>query len=135
MYSVSGPLCLLLFRYELREFERQWRTCAVLHAAGFLQLQTSVVAVLVTDADMDFSQVAAVGTTVSEKKEEQTASGNAAHFPAYPGEDCLAHDAQLCQEQAEARLAQRSLLAVAQGGTPPTAAAIIDIAFDILAAA
>ena len=42
-----------------------------------------------------------------------------ADLPAFPGEDFLAHDAVAWKEKAEARLAGRKLLAVAQGHTPP----------------
>ena len=75
---------------------------------------------------MEFSEPAAAGLPGPEKKTESLAVSNAA-FPAYPGEDCLAHDAKLYQEQVEARFAARSLLVVAQGGSPPAADAIIDI--------
>ena len=39
-------------------------------------------------------------------------------FPQFPGEDFLAHAATLYLEQADARLAGRGLLAVAQGHAP-----------------
>ena len=75
---------------------------------------------------MEFSELAAAGLPTPERKSEILAASIAA-FPAYPGEDCLAHDAQLYQEQVEARFASRSLLVVAQGGSPPAANAIIDV--------
>ena len=75
---------------------------------------------------MEFSEPAAAGLPTPERKSEILAASIAA-FPAYPGEDCLAHDAQLYQEQVEARFASRSLLVVAQGGSPPAADAIIDV--------
>ena len=56
--------------------------------------------------------------------EKHTASGV---FPTFPGEDFLAHAGSQYKEQAEARLAARSLLAVAQGDYPPSVKSIVDV--------
>ena len=56
---------------------------------------------------------------------------HAASFPAFPGEDFLAHAATQYREQAEARLATMGLLTVCDGMQPPAAKAIIDIDLSI----
>ena len=56
---------------------------------------------------MQHGRFAASGATTPDKK--NTALG-AADFPQFPGEDFLAHAATQFKEQAEARLAARSLL-------------------------
>ena len=61
--------------------------------------------------------------------EKHTASGV---FPQFPGEDFLAHAGTQYKEQAEARLASRSLLAVAQGDYPPSVKSIVDVDLDSL---
>ena len=49
-------------------------------------------------------------------------------LPQFPGDqDVLAHVATTFRNAAEARLASRGLLAVAQGGMPPAAAQIINV--------
>ena len=48
-------------------------------------------------------------------------------FPQFPGPDPLAHAATQFIEVAEARLADRGLLAVAQGHLPPAVKCIVDI--------
>ena len=53
-------------------------------------------------------------------------------FPQFPGEDFLAHAATLYLEQAEARLAGRGLLAVAQGHPPANVQRIVDESLDDL---
>eukprot|EP00966_Prymnesium_polylepis_P258023 5960107-Prymnesium_polylepis.4 len=48
-------------------------------------------------------------------------------FPQFPGEDFLAHTAEQYREVAEARLATRHLLAVAEGYPPASIKSIIDV--------
>ena len=55
-----------------------------------------------------------------------------ADFPDFPGEDFLAHLGSQYKEHAIARLAARSLLIVAQGGTAPEAEKIVDIDITLL---
>ena len=57
----------------------------------------------------------------------KNATADVYSFPQYPGEDCLAHAATQFIEAAEARLATRSLLSVAQGDEPPSVKCIIDV--------
>jgi hypothetical protein len=57
-----------------------------------------------------------------------TLTTSSADLPQFPGDqDVLAHVATAYRNAAEARLASRGLLAVAQGGMPPAAAQIIDV--------
>ena len=48
-------------------------------------------------------------------------------FPQLPGEQVLAHQGTAWWEAAEARLAAKRLLVVAQGGTPPEVDSILDV--------
>ena len=66
------------------------------------------------------------GSAGSPELLKNTAHG-AADFPQFPGEDFLAHEGAQWKEMADARLATRKLLAVANGQLPPAAKAIIDI--------
>ena len=50
----------------------------------------------------------------------------------YPGDDHLAHASKTYMEQANARLADKGLLAVAQGHDPAWVRCIIDIPLDDL---
>ena len=54
-------------------------------------------------------------------------STNEFDLPQFPGEDFLAHAGAQWKEQAEARLAKRHLLTVAQGQQPSSAKCIIDV--------
>ena len=56
-----------------------------------------------------------------------TAALGVGDFPQFPGEDFLAHAATQFQEQAEARLANRGLLAVAEGHPPTAVKCIVDV--------
>ena len=53
-------------------------------------------------------------------------------FPVVPGELCLAHAGSQYKEQAETRLANLGLLAVAQGFDPPNVKCIVDVDLDDL---
>ena len=66
------------------------------------------------------------GSVNSPEKLKNTVSG-AADFPQFPGEDFLAHEGAQWKEMADARLATRKLLAVANSQLPPAAKAIINI--------
>ena len=54
------------------------------------------------------------------------ARSNASSIPQFPGEHPLSHEAALYKDQLEARLADRGLLAVAQGHPPPATLTIVD---------
>ena len=56
----------------------------------------------------------------------ETSSGND-ELPPFPGENFLAHAASQWLEQAEARLAARGLLNVAEGHAPASVKRIVDI--------
>ena len=51
---------------------------------------------------------------------------NVSSIPQFPGEHPLSHEAALYKDQLEARLADRGLLAVAQGHPPPATLTIVD---------
>ena len=65
--------------------------------------------------------------SVSPTKNSEAEHGLTHELPQFPGEDFLAHEGSLWLEAAEARLAARKLLAVANGSPPPGAKAIIDV--------
>ena len=69
---------------------------------------------------------------VSGGKDPDKADLDTSSFPQFPGENFLAHEATQYKEQAEARFAQRQLLAVAQGFDPPSATSIVDVNLDEL---
>ena len=64
---------------------------------------------------------------VSNPGSAKTANLSVDSFPKFPGEDFLAHEGALFKEQAEARLAAKKLLAVAQGYDPPSVTCIVDV--------
>ncbi|KAL1508545.1 hypothetical protein AB1Y20_004644 [Prymnesium parvum] len=53
-------------------------------------------------------------------------------LPKFPGETPLRHEAQEWLETAEAKLAARGLLAVANGGEPAATRQIVDVPLDAL---
>ena len=56
-----------------------------------------------------------------------TSSSKELSLPDFPGEDFLAHAGTQWLESAEAKLAGKQLLAVAQGHEPPAVKCIVDI--------
>ena len=71
--------------------------------------------------------MAGSGSVNPDKLQGKVEVTNDNDLPQFPGEDFLAHTAALWREQAEARLAKRGLLMVAQGQEPASAKCIIDI--------
>ena len=69
------------------------------------------------------------GTTMPDAAGVTKTKPTALHedFPQLPGEQVLAHQGSAWWEAAEARLAAKKLLVVAQGGIPPEAESILDV--------
>ena len=74
---------------------------------------------------MEFIAYAAAGSAAPDKKSD-TLSSAAVAFPVYPGENCLAHDALLYQEQVEA------LRIMASGRAPTISYALLPMLGDTM---